>query len=56
MLDRLTGNVAVAIILLTILIKVLLIPIFRRQLVSTRRMQMIGPELRRSSGASRATG
>ena len=45
-LDRLTGNVAVAIILLTILIKVLLIPIFRRQLVSTRRMQMIGPELK----------
>ena len=45
-LDRLTGNVAVAIILLTILIKVLLIPIFRRQLVSTRRMQLIAPELK----------
>jgi YidC/Oxa1 family membrane protein insertase len=44
--DRLTGNVAVAIILLTILIKVLLIPIFRRQLVSTRRMQLIAPELK----------
>jgi len=44
--DRLTGNVAVAIILLTILIKVLLIPVFRRQLVSTRRMQLIAPELK----------
>jgi YidC/Oxa1 family membrane protein insertase len=44
--DRLTGNVAVAIILLTIVIKVLLIPIFRRQLVSTRRMQLIAPELK----------
>lgn len=44
--DRLTGNIAVAIILLTIFIKVLLIPVFRRQLVSTRRMQQIGPELK----------
>ena len=45
-LDRLTGNIAVAIVLMTILIKVLLIPIFRRQLVSTRRMQLIAPELK----------
>jgi len=45
-LDKLTGNIAIAIILMTILIKVLLIPIFRRQLVSTRRMQQIGPELK----------
>jgi YidC/Oxa1 family membrane protein insertase len=46
LLDRVTGNMAVAIILLTILIKVLLIPVFRRQLVSTRRMQLISPELK----------
>jgi YidC/Oxa1 family membrane protein insertase len=46
LLDRLTGNIAIAIILLTIIIKVLLIPIFRRQLVSTRRMQQIAPELK----------
>jgi len=45
-LDRLTGNIAIAIVLMTILIKVLLIPVFRRQLVSTRRMQLIGPELK----------
>lgn len=45
-LDRLTGNIAVAIILLTLLIKILLIPLFRRQLVSTRRMQLIGPEVK----------
>ncbi|HEX4898539.1 MAG TPA: YidC/Oxa1 family membrane protein insertase [Candidatus Limnocylindrales bacterium] len=45
-LDQLTGNIAIAIILLTIIIKVLLIPVFRRQLVSTRRMQQIAPELK----------
>ncbi len=46
LLDQLTGNIAIAIILLTILIKVLLIPIFRRQIVSTRRMQLIAPEVK----------
>ena len=46
LLDRLTGNIVVAIILLTLLIKILLIPIFRRQLVSTRRMQLVSPELK----------
>ena len=46
LLDRLTGNIAIAIVLLTLLIKILLIPIFRRQLVSTRRMQMVAPELK----------
>ncbi len=46
LLDRATGNIAVAIILMTILIKVLLIPLFRRQIVSTRRMQLIGPEVK----------
>ena len=46
LLDRLTGNIVVAIILLTLLIKILLIPIFRRQLVSTRRMQLVAPELK----------
>ena len=46
LLDRLTGNIAIAIILLTLLIKIVLIPIFRRQLVSTRRMQLIAPEVK----------
>ena len=40
LLDRVTGNIAVAIILMTLLIKIALIPIFRRQIVSTRRMQL----------------
>jgi YidC/Oxa1 family membrane protein insertase len=44
--DRLTGNIAVAILLLTLVIKIVLIPIFRRQLVSTRRMQLIAPEVK----------
>ncbi len=46
LLDRATGNIAIAIILLTIIIKVVLIPIFRKQIVSTRRMQLIGPEVK----------
>lgn len=45
-LDRATGNIAIAIILMTLLIKVFLIPIFRRQIVSTRRMQLIAPEIK----------
>jgi YidC/Oxa1 family membrane protein insertase len=46
LLDRATGNIAVAIILMTLLIKILLIPVFRRQIVSTRRMQLIAPEVK----------
>ena len=46
LLDRVTGNIAVAIILMTLLIKIALIPIFRRQIVSTRRMQLISPEVK----------
>ncbi len=46
LLNKATGNIAIAIILMTILIKIVLIPIFRRQLVSTKRMQMIGPEVK----------
>jgi YidC/Oxa1 family membrane protein insertase len=44
--DQVTGNIAIAIVLLTLLIKFVLIPIFRRQTVSTKRMQMLGPELK----------
>ncbi len=46
LLDKATGNIAIAIILLTLLIKIVLIPVFRRQIVSTRRMQLIGPEVK----------
>ena len=46
LLDKATGNIAVAIVLMTIIIKGVLIPVFRRQLVSTKRLQMIGPEVK----------
>ena len=42
----LTGDIGIAIILLTLLIKTLLIPLFRRQIVSQRRMQMLQPEIK----------
>ena len=41
-----TGDIGIAIILLTILIRILLIPVFRAQIVSQRRMQMLQPELK----------
>jgi YidC/Oxa1 family membrane protein insertase len=40
------GDVGIAIILLTLLIKTILIPLFRQQIVSQRRMQLIQPEVR----------
>jgi YidC/Oxa1 family membrane protein insertase len=45
-LYSITGDIGVAIILLTIVIRILLIPVFRAQIVSQRRMQMLQPELR----------
>ena len=45
-LYNLTGDIGIAIILLTIIIRILLIPVFRAQIVSQRRMQMLQPELR----------
>ena len=45
-LDKVTTNIAVAIILMTIIIRIVLIPIFRRQTVSTRRTQMLAPEVK----------
>lgn len=39
-------DIGIAIILLTIVIKTILIPLFRAQIVSQRRMQMIQPEVR----------
>ena len=41
-----TGDIGIAIILLTIILRTLMIPIFRMQIVSQRRMQMLQPELR----------
>jgi YidC/Oxa1 family membrane protein insertase len=40
------GDVGIAIILLTLAIKTLLIPLFRAQIVSQRRMQMLQPEVK----------
>jgi YidC/Oxa1 family membrane protein insertase len=45
-LYSITGDIGIAIILLTIIIRILLIPVFRAQIVSQRRMQMLQPELR----------
>jgi YidC/Oxa1 family membrane protein insertase len=42
----LTGDIGIAIILLTLVIKTLLIPLFRAQIVSQRRMQLLQPEIK----------
>jgi len=42
----LTGDIGIAIVLLTVTLRLLLIPLFRTQIVSTRRMQMLQPELK----------
>jgi YidC/Oxa1 family membrane protein insertase len=43
---KLIGDIGIAIILLTLAIKTLLIPLFRAQIVSQRRMQLLQPEIR----------
>jgi YidC/Oxa1 family membrane protein insertase len=43
---QLTGDIGIAIILLTIALKTLLIPLFRRQIVAQRRTQLLQPEIR----------
>ncbi len=43
---QLFGDIGIAIIILTLLIKTILIPITRAQIVSQRRMQMIQPEVK----------
>ena len=45
-LQKLTGDVGIAIILLTLIVRAALIPLFRRQIVSTKRMQLIQPEVK----------
>lgn len=44
--DQLTGNIAISILLLTLVLRVLLIPLYRKQLVSTRQIQLLAPELK----------
>ena len=45
-LDQVTGDIGLAIILMTLLVRTALIPLFRRQIVSTKRMQLVQPELK----------
>jgi YidC/Oxa1 family membrane protein insertase len=42
---RVIGDIGLAIIVVTILIRLILVPIYRKQLVSSRRIQVIQPEL-----------
>jgi YidC/Oxa1 family membrane protein insertase len=43
---HLIGDIGIAIILVTIAIRLLLVPLFKRQIVSTRRTQALQPELK----------
>ena len=45
-LQKLTGDIGIAIIILTLVIRAALIPLFRRQIVSMKRTQLIQPELK----------
>jgi YidC/Oxa1 family membrane protein insertase len=45
-LYNLFGDIGTAIVALTLVIRVLLVPLFRKQIVSQRRMQMLQPELK----------
>ena len=44
--DSITGDIGLAIIVMTLVVRTALIPLFRRQIVSTKRTQMIQPELK----------
>lgn len=47
LLDQLPfSNIAIAIVLLTLVIRTILIPLYRRQLVNQKRMQLLAPELK----------
>ncbi len=45
-LYNLFGDIGTAIVALTLIIRFLLVPLFRKQIVSQRRMQMLQPELK----------
>jgi len=45
-LDTLTGNIVIAILLLTVILKVITTPITRKQLVSSRQTQLLQPEIK----------
>lgn len=45
-MEQVTGDVGVAIIVMTLVVRAALIPLFRRQIVSMKRTQLIQPELK----------
>jgi YidC/Oxa1 family membrane protein insertase len=44
--QQLTQNMVLAIIITTLLVRILLVPLYRRQIVSQKRMQLVAPELK----------
>ncbi len=44
--NAITGNIAISILLLTLVLRLALIPLYRKQLVSTKQMQLLAPELK----------
>lgn len=45
-MDQITGDIGIAIIGMTLIVRAALIPLFRRQIVSMKRTQLIQPELK----------
>jgi len=45
-IDQVTPDIGIAIVVMTLIVRTLMIPLMRRQMVSMRRMQMIAPELK----------
>ena len=45
-LEQITGDIGIAIIIMTLIVRSALIPLFRRQIVSMKRTQLIQPELK----------
>jgi YidC/Oxa1 family membrane protein insertase len=44
--QQLTQNMVLAIIITTLLVRILLVPLYRKQIVSQKRMQLVAPELK----------
>ncbi len=44
--EQATGSMVLAIIVVTLLVRIILIPLYRKQIVSQKRMQLLGPELK----------
>jgi YidC/Oxa1 family membrane protein insertase len=46
LVDQATGDIGLAIIVVTLVLRLVLVPVFRKQIVSMRRTQLLQPELR----------